>query len=141
MIGRFEGKRWNVREICYAGSRLYAGEEDYTGLASLDPVDSRIVIVSSNVDPVSGRRLRSATDGQQHWELFIGLADEAIQNIRWKALTEDSDRDNIRPVVISVGAGRSLVLWMQGNYRSYTDFDTEIVGTVYDRRSLEVGLQ
>ena len=136
MIGRFDGKRWNIRELCYAGSRLYAGEEDYTGLASLDPADSRVVIVSSNVDPVSRRGLRSATDGQQHWELFIGLADAAIDNICWRALTQNSDRDNIRPVVVSVGGDHSLVLWMQGHYRSYTDFDTDIVGAIYDWRGL-----
>jgi hypothetical protein len=141
MIGRFDGKKWKVREICYAGSRLYAGEEDYTGLASLDPLDSRIVIVSGNVNPVSGRPLRSTKDGQQHWELFMGLSQEGIRNNRWSALTENSDTDNIRPVVVSVGDGQALVLWMRGNYRSYTNFDTDIVGTLYNRRGLEVGIQ
>ena len=139
IIGRFDGDNWKVREICYAGSRLYAGEEDYTGLASLDPSDTRIVVISSNVEPSTGQRLRSATDGRQHWELFVGISAEAMQKVRWVALTKNSVADNIRPVIVSIGAHHSLVVWMRGRYSSYTDFDTDIVGTVYDRRALGVG--
>lgn len=36
---RFDGTRWHVHEIARAGSRLYAGEDDYTGLAAIDPQD------------------------------------------------------------------------------------------------------
>jgi hypothetical protein len=140
LIGHFDGNRWKVRELCYAGSRLYAGEEDYTGLAALDPTDPRIVIVSSNVDPVSGRPLQSATDGLQHWELFIGSVDDGTQDIRWTTLTKNSDRDNIRPLIVSVGTTHSLLLWMRGKYKSFRDFDTDIVGCIYSWRDLPLSL-
>ena len=35
--GRWDGSHWRVHEIAYAGTRLYAGDDDYTGLAASLP--------------------------------------------------------------------------------------------------------
>ena len=34
---RWDGTAWQQHEIAYAGQRLYPGEDDYTGLAAIDP--------------------------------------------------------------------------------------------------------
>src|SRR5205823_7039371 len=70
--GRFDGKQWNVNEMAYAGTRLYRGEDDYTGLAMLDPGDPDIVYISTNAIPTTSAPLISSVDNQRHHELFRG---------------------------------------------------------------------
>ena len=41
----------------------------------------------------------------------------------------DTSSDNIRPLVTD-GSGEEALLWMQGSYSSYTDFNTKVVGLV-----------
>ena len=45
-------------------------------------------------------------------------------------MTRDSATDNLRPIVpVWPGAaGRQVVLWLRGSYRSYTDYDLDVVG-------------
>ena len=54
--GRFDGKKWNVHEIAYAGTRLYRGEDDYTGLVALHPEDPNTLFIATNADPTTGAR-------------------------------------------------------------------------------------
>ena len=59
--------------LAYAGSRLYSGEDDYSGLATLDPGDVSVVYISTNANPTTGVPLMSAGDGLRHYELFRGV--------------------------------------------------------------------
>ena len=126
-LARWTGAGWEDSEVAFAGSRLYAGEDDYTGGIALVPGDPHTVVLSTNADPTSGAPLVSAADGKRHWEIFRGTTRDG-RLWSWEALTRDSTADNIRPVVPDTRGRPPVVLWTRGVYRSYTDYALEIVG-------------
>lgn len=134
---RWNGSTWEDYPLAYAGCRLYSGEDDYTGLAAIEPDDPSIVFISTNSDPVTGNPLISRTDGQRHYELFYGSTSDNGKTWNWSALTRDSVLDNLRPMrpqssgKKSSNQYRSLV-WLRGTYHSYTDYLQEIVGRVWE---------
>ncbi len=130
---RWTGKRWVDHEIAYAGSQLYRGEDDYTGLIALDPEDPDIVYISTNVHPASGQPLVSKTDGKRHWEIFRGVSKSEGATWTWTAVTKDSTADNIRPVVPIWKSKRYALLWLRGTLRTYTDYDLAVVGFIAKR--------
>jgi hypothetical protein len=129
---RWSGTTWIVNEIARAGSRLYAGEDDYTGLAALDPQNANEMVISTNADPVSGLPLISAADGRRHWELFRGESRDEGRTFTWTPLTRDSTADNLRPIIPiwPEAAGRRVLLWLRGTYRKYVDYDLDVVGVL-----------
>lgn len=134
---RWNGSSWKDYPLAYAGCRLYSGEDDYTGLAAIEPDDTSIVYISTNSDPVTGNPLISRTDGQRHYELFHGSTNDGGKTWKWTALTRDSNLDNLRPMRPqctgdkSSNQYRSLV-WLRGKYHSYTDYLQKIVGRVWE---------
>lgn len=132
---RWDGTTWRGHEIAFAGTRLYQGEDDYCGLAALDPQDPNAMFISTNADPKTGAPLISAADGQRHWEIFAGKTVDDGATWTWLPLTQDSVADNLRPIVpIWPGArGRTILLWLRGTYRRYTDFDLDVVGLLPER--------
>jgi hypothetical protein len=129
-LARWTGKAWDDREIAFAGSRLYPGEDDYTGGVALVPGDPTRVFVSTDADPATGAPLVSAADGKRHWEIFRGETRDEGRSWRWQAVTRDSTADNLRPVVPRTEGRDELLLWLRGRYRSYTDYDLEVVGVL-----------
>jgi len=127
---RWTGTAWDDREIAYAGTRLYAGEDDYTGGVALVPGDPTRVFVSTDADPATGAPLVSAADGKRHWEIFRGTTTDHGAHWHWQAVTRDSTADNLRPVVPRTDARDELLLWLRGRYRSYTDYDLEVIGSL-----------
>jgi hypothetical protein len=127
-LALWTGTRWDDREIAFAGSRLYAGEDDYTGLVALVPGEPTRVFISTNADPSTGAPLVSTADGKRHWEIFRGATTDGGRDWRWQPVTKDSTADNLRPVVPRTQARDELLLWLRGRYRSYTDYDLEVVG-------------
>jgi len=130
---RWDGSRWRDYEIAYAGSRLYAGENDYTGNIALDPADPGTLYISTNADPRTGRPLISRSDGRRHWEIFRGRSPDGGRNWQWTAITRDSTCDNIRPTVPAPEGGYAAVLWLRGTYTSYTNYDLDVVGIILRR--------
>lgn len=130
---RWTGTRWVDSEIARAGSQLYRGEDDYTGLITLDPEDPRTVYISTNADPVSGQPLVSKADGKRHWEIFRGVTRNDGAAWKWTAVTKNSTADNIRPVVPIWKNKRYALLWLRGTLRTYTDYDLSVVGFIAKR--------
>ncbi len=130
---RWDGSRWHDYEIAFAGSRLYPGENDYTGNIALDPTDPDTVYISTDVDPRSGRPLISRRDGRRHWEIFRGRTSDGGRSWRWSPLTRDSTLDNIRPIVPAPEGRYKVVLWLRGTYTSYTNYDLDVVGLILAR--------
>ena len=129
---RWDGKRWIDNEIAYAGTRIYAGEDDYTGLVALDPHDPNLLYISTNADPATGAPLISKADNQRHWEIYRGVSKNGVK-WTWTAVTRDSTADNLRPVVpIWPGKQRAL-LWLEGKMRAYTDYNFKVVGLIENR--------
>ncbi len=127
---RWDGQGWQVNEIAYAGTSLYPGEDDYTGLIALDPYDPDVVFISTDVNPDTGEPLISSADGKRHYEIYRGETADGGRTWEWSALTENSAADNLRPLVPSWDGG-TVVLWLRGALTTYTDYDTEVVGMVF----------
>jgi hypothetical protein len=128
---RWDGSQWVDHEIAYAGQRLYPVERHYTGLIALDPQNPDRVFISTNANPVTGQPLVSAADGLRHWELYRGVTSDGGATWSWTPLTANSTADNLRPIVpIATGRYQAL-LWMRGQYTTYTNYDLDIVGTFF----------
>jgi hypothetical protein len=129
--GRWDGTAWRTHEMAFAGSRLYAAEADYTGLAVLDRRHPGVVYISTDADPVSGKPLVSAADHRRHHELFRGTTPDGGKTWRWEALTGNSTVDNLRPIVPAWDDPRTALVWMRGTYRNNRgDWTTAVVATI-----------
>ncbi len=130
---RWTAGKWRDAEIAYAGSRLYAGEDDYTGNIALDPDDPNTVYISTNADPATGKPLISRSDGQRHYEIFRGVTADGGATFAWTPLTRDSAFDNIRPIVPKWDKNNLALVWLRGKYRAYTDYELKVVGIIQKR--------
>jgi hypothetical protein len=129
--GRWDGSAWRVHEIAYAGTRLYPGEDDYTGLAALDPNDPDVVYISTDADPATGAPLVSRADGQRHRELFRGTTRDSGATWSWEPITANSTGDNLRPLVPRWKDPRTALVWMRGTYKSnHGEWTTAVVATI-----------
>jgi hypothetical protein len=117
---RWDGSRWMEHEIAYAGSRLYPGEDDYTGNIAIVPRRPDNVYISTNAHPVSGETM-------PHYEIFHGITKDGGAHWTWTAVTKDSEEDNIRPIC-PIFKGVPEVLWLQGRMESYTNYRFQVVG-------------
>jgi hypothetical protein len=128
--GRWNGSVWRGREIAYAGTSLAIMEEDYTGLAALDPNNPDVVYVSTDADPVTGTPLVSRADGQRHHELYRGTTRDAGTTWTWEPITANSTADNLRPIVPRWKDARTVLVWMRGRYWSAAHWTTAVVATI-----------
>lgn len=122
-IASWNGTKWIDREVAFAGTCLYEKESSYTGLITLDPTDPSVVIISSDVDPNTGKA------GGGHHEIYrakIAKGDNT-QSIQWKPVTQNSPVQNIRPTIVRDGA-RRVVLWQRGDFKTYTNYQLDTVG-------------
>ena len=121
--GRFDGTAWDVNEVCRMGGFLYGAEDDYTGLAALDPNDPARIFVSTDIDPRTGA-------STAHYEIYEGRTQDGGQSFTFTAITEDSTVDNLRPIVPSWDDERTALLWLRGTYTTYVNYDLAVVGIV-----------
>tara|TARA_R110002049_G_scaffold55382_5_gene153691 strand:+ start:5754 stop:7277 length:1524 start_codon:yes stop_codon:yes gene_type:complete len=128
---RYDGKEWHVNFMAYAGDNFGpVNEGDYTGLASVDPSNPEVVFISTSANPVSGIPLISTVSGKQQQEIYMGKTKDFGKTWNWVALTKNSDTDNLRPIVPKWTSGKSIVLWMKGNYPKFYVYDTKILGQI-----------
>ena len=127
---RWDGATWHTEEIAHAGTRLYAGEDDYSGLAALDPNNPDLVYISTDADPVSGAALVSAADRKRHYELFRGRRDNS-GHWKWTPITRNSNVDNLRPIIPKWDDRRTVLVWMRGAYlHNHGEWYSSVVGTL-----------
>ncbi len=126
---RWNGSQWQVNPLGYAGSYLYAAEDDYTGLVSIDPSDVNTVYLSSEVHPATKAQLIGA-DGLRHYELFKGTTSDNGATWKWLPITFNSTMHNVRPLVPKWDSTHTALLWLRGNYSSYTNYNMDAVGLV-----------
>lgn len=124
-VASWDGSRWIDREVAYAGTRLYEREASYTGLITLDPSDPSNAVISTDVNPLTGEAL-----GGKH-QIFRARipASESRGSIHWERLSYDDKRHNIRPI-IATGNDHKAIIWLRGQYRTYTDYNLDAVGLV-----------
>lgn len=126
---RFDGERWNVHEMAYAGTRLHAGQDDYTGLVALHPRDPDTVFISTDADPATGEPLVSGADGERHHEIFKGVTRDGGATWQWTALTYNSTVDNLRPVIPD-WQWHTALLWLRGSYHNMHRYEQDVVGLI-----------
>ena len=114
-----EGK-WMTKPLAKAGPRLFSREEDYTGLAALDPHSSDVVYISTPIDPSTG-------ETHAHHELYQGKSSDGGTTWNWRAVTRHSSEDNLRPIIPRWIPGRTALLWNRGTMTSSQDYDQAVV--------------
>jgi hypothetical protein len=123
---RWDGSTWVAHEMAFAGTRLYAGEDDYSGLAAMDPSDTSAVFISTNADPQTGEPLVSHADDRRHYEIYEGHTEDGGVSWGWAPITRNSTVDNLRPVVPK-SDGPRILLWLRGVYSTFSEYDLEVV--------------
>jgi BNR repeat-containing family member len=127
----FDGKQWHPRQVAFGGHRLYSGEDDYSGLITLDPADPATVYFATSADPVAGTPLISSADGKRHYEIYRGTTRDAGRSWAFVSITANSTQDNLRPIIVpGTPKGTTALLWFRGMYRTYRDYQTEVVGVL-----------
>ena len=122
------------REIAYAGSCLDSSELDYTGNITLYG-DPDTVYISTKVKLKSGAPPPSRADGKRHYEIFRGTTTDGGASWSWTAITIlDSSADNLRPIVPDGSGDNTVLLWLRGAYRAYTDYNLAVVGVISRRQ-------
>lgn len=128
---RWNGTAWHSEEIARAGTRLYPGEDDYSGLGALDPNNPRIVYISTDADPVTGAPIISPADNRRHYELFRGSRDARTSKWSWTPFTRNSAYDNLRPIIPKWKDPRTALVWMRGAYRhNHGEWTTSVVAVI-----------
>ncbi len=117
---RWNGQTWNDVQIT-PGGRWFPQtpilqrerEPHYSGGIALDHANPSIAYISLQIDGTFEIEKWTTSDDGNTWEAT--------------PITSSSRQDNVRPVVPhgSEGSGNEL-LWMQGHYVHYTNFDTRI---------------
>jgi hypothetical protein len=120
---RFDGTVWNVFPLAKAGAALWSAEQDYTGLAALDPRDPNTAYVSTPIDPRDGASL------PVH-ELFRGTTGDGGRTWHWQAITANSTVDNLRPFVPQWDDRHSAVIWFRGTMTRSQHYNCDIVGVI-----------
>lgn len=128
-LASWNGSKWIDREVAYGGKCLYDRESSYTGLITLDPVDPSVVVISTDVNPASGK----GRDGlHEIYRAKVG-SDDDVESINWKPVTKDSPVKNLRPVIARHG-GRRVILWNRGEFKTYTNYQLDTVGLIEEVR-------
>jgi hypothetical protein len=124
IYARWDGKAWAVTYLVKAGPKLYPDEQDYTGLGAVHPDNPNVIFVSSTFDP----RTDMAVPSAKH-EIFMGVTCDKGATWKWAPITENSTKDNLRPVVPKWDANHTFLLWERGDYLTAQTYKTEIIGT------------
>ena len=127
---RWDGGSWNDHFLAYAGRALYEVEKHYSGLVALDPDNPDVVYISTDADPVTDAPLISTADNVRHYEIFKGTTPDSGQTWAWEPLTQNSNQDNVRPIMPKGDGKFEAVLWLRGSIKSYVDYNFDVVGII-----------
>jgi hypothetical protein len=122
---RFDGTSWKATYLAKAGTKLYADEQDYTGLGALVPDDPTTLFISTPYDPSTDTMKSGAKR-----EIWRGTTCDNGATFKWTPVTANSTKDNIRPIVPKWDASHTALLWMQGTYTSAQSYAEAIVGVI-----------
>jgi len=125
---RFDGEEWSYSYLGKAGLKFYASEADYVGLGALDPSDPTTLFISTPWDP------RDTTINFGVREIFKGVTSDEGKTWEWSPITENSSRDNIRPIIPLWNQDHVAILWCRGTYNSAHSYDAAIVGIIENKK-------
>ncbi|HTQ07015.1 MAG TPA: hypothetical protein VMI54_24320 [Polyangiaceae bacterium] len=129
IYSRWDGTSWKTTYLVHGGPKLYQtssdDEQDYIGLAALVPDDPTTIYVSTTYDP----RTDTTTAGAKH-EIWRGTTCDNGATFTWTPVTQNSTKDNLRPIVPKWDSTHTALLWLQGTYSSAQSYQLAIVGTI-----------
>lgn len=123
LYATLDGTAWRVHEAAKLGACLWPAEQDYTGMADLDPAHPDTLYLSTPIDPRDGKSLKVH-------EIFKGVTPDGGATWRWTALTADSPAANLRPVVCAWSPSDRAVLWFRGTMSRSQHYDAAVVGVL-----------
>jgi hypothetical protein len=139
---RFDGTNWSANYLCQAGTKLYSSEADYIGLGSLHPNDPNTIFISTKFDPRAVQP--GLPDTNQPYstfhEIWKGTTTNHGANFSWIPITQNSLRDNLRPIVPSWDENDTALLWFRCTYNTAQSIDGAPVGLI-ERRAEAPGLK
>jgi hypothetical protein len=129
---RFDGTSWSATYLCQAGTKLYSSEADYIGLGSLHPNDPNTIFISTKYDPRAVQR--GVRDTNQPFssvhEIWKGITTNHGASFSWIPITQNSLRENLRPIVPSWDGNDTALLWFRCTYNSAQSIDGAVVGLI-----------
>lgn len=129
---RWTGTEWDTTMIAHGGEHLYDGQSDYGGGMAIDPENPNVVYISTNAaEPFANRtanlsEIPLAANGR--YEIWKGVTADGGKTFTWTPITENSSEDNMRPIVPDNHGYDNHVIWFQGRYDNYLDWDTRVLG-------------
>lgn len=132
---RYDGTKWTPAYLCQAGYKVYSAEADYVGLGALSPNDPNTIYISTKYDP------RAVTPGvfdtNQPYsavrEIWKGMTTNHGASFTWTPITQNSVRDNLRPIVPLWDGNDTALIWFRGSYATAQIYDEAPVGIVEHR--------
>ena len=121
---RFDGTKWNLTYLVKMGPKLYPDEEDYTGLAALDPDNPHVIYISTVYDP------RDDTTKTAHHEIYEGVTCDNGATWKWAPITQNSTAEQLRPIVPKWDANHLALIWLSGTYTSAQQYALKVVGLI-----------
>ena len=132
---RFDGTNWTPTYLCQAGYKLYSTEADYVGLGCLNPNDPNTIYISTKFDPRAVQP--GVTDTNQPYttvhEIWKGVTTNHGASFTWSPITQNTVRENFRPIMPLWDNHDSALLWFRGTYTSAQIVDGAVVGIVEHR--------
>ena len=125
MYARYDGSSWKLTYLAKAGTKLYADEQDYTGLGALQPDDPTTIYISTPYNPSTDTMASGAKR-----EIWRGTTCDNGATFKWTPVTANSTKDNYRPIVPKWDAQHTALLWMKGTYETAQRMTMAIVGTI-----------
>jgi hypothetical protein len=125
---RYNGISWSATYLGKAGKKLYSSEADYTGLAALCPDDPNTLYITTPFSPID----TSTSLGVR--EIWKGVTSNNGATWSWTPVTQNSVRDNLRPIVPAWDKSNVALLWCRGTYATAQRFDAAVVG-ILNRKS------
>jgi hypothetical protein len=111
---KWNGSSWDHYEITSAGGYIDGVEQpSYSGGIVLDPENPNVVYLSKVIS--------------SQWEIQKGITANGGATWDFTNITSGSSKKNIRPVVPKNHHSNLPILWLFGDYTSYTGFDTKVV--------------
>jgi len=127
---KWNGTQWNNYFVSDAGRGFIdLGQDDYTGLITTNPYDTNEIFMSSNKNPITGIE-------NQRYEIYSAITPDGGRTWNWTEVTKNSAQDNLRPYVVKgiTNPQDRVVLWFHGDYITYLDYRTRVVGEYINKR-------
>jgi hypothetical protein len=124
IYARFDGSKWSQTYLVRMGPKLYAAEEDYTGLAALDPDNPHVIYISTVYDPRDDKTMTA------HHEIYEGVTCDNGATWQWAPITQNSTVDQLRPIVPKWDANHLALIWLSGTYTSAQQYTFKVVGLI-----------